>query len=118
MIDIEFKFRVRSEPSGSFSYRDNTSTLGDGYSVTSGDGINTENQSWSISCTSAFQECGGAPGEAVLAFQWLRERKKNAESFPWTTPLGDLIRVQAGSLSPKRAGATYTVSTTFTQVYR
>lgn len=119
MNDIEFKFAVRSEPAGSLKYNDNTSQLGDGYSVSSPNGINTETQSWAISITSPMQACGAiGKGQAPLALDYLRATKRRAESFPWTSPLGELIRVEAGNLTYKRSGSTLTVSTTFTQVYR
>lgn len=119
MSDIKvFNFAVRAEPTGSLSTRNNKANMGDGYSVSSPDGINTELQSWSITCTSSRYACDGSDGFAWLAFQFLREQAIKAESFNWTTPLGDLIRVEPSALAPKKAGATFSVSTTFTRVYR
>lgn len=118
MTDIEFSFKIDAEPQGSYSYRDNTSQLGDGYSVSSADGINTEMQTWPVSVTSAVIDCGSKQSKAMLAFAFLRARKSAAESFMWRNPHGELIRVQAGKISTKKSGNAFSVSTTFTQVYR
>lgn len=118
MIDEEFKFRLRAEPTPSFEYNENRSQLGDGYSVSSPDGINNEAQSWTLSATSSVVDCKGQIGDALKAFSYLRERKKKGESFPWRTPFGELIRVEASNLAPKRTGDVFTLSTKFTQVFR
>lgn len=117
MVDT-FNFPVKSEPQGSFSYRKNESKLGDGYTVAVADGINTKTESWSISVTSAAKLCGGADGPAVLAFRFIDEHEQRAESFMWTTPFGDLIRVEAKGVTRKKAGNTQTVSAAFNQVFR
>lgn len=114
----EFSFKVRAEPSGSITNRTNKSKLGDGYSVSSPDGINSELQSWSITVTSPYTKCDGTDGEAVLAFKFIREQAALAKSFHWVTPLGDRIRVESSTITPKKTGAVFSVSTTFTQVYR
>lgn len=119
MTDIEeFTYKVRSEPSGSLSNRINTSTLGDGYSVSAPDGINVEVQSWSITVTSSAVGCSGGEGFALKALKFLRRHASEARSFMWRTPLGELIRVEASAITPKKAGSTFGVSSTFTQVYR
>lgn len=117
MVDT-FNFPVKSEPQGSFAYRKNESKLGDGYSVAVADGINNKTESWSISIVSATKLCGGADGPAVLAFRFIDEHERRAESFRWTTPFGDSILVQANGVSRKKAGNTQTVTAAFNQVFR
>lgn len=119
MIATEtFNFKIKAEPSGSFSSRTNTSALGDGYSVSSPDGINNSIETWSISVVSPLTNCDGTLGEAVAAYNFLKKQSDKAESFNWTNPLGDMIRVQCSTITPKKSGATFSVSTTFTRVYR
>lgn len=120
MSDELFSFKVRAEPSGSFAHRQNTSQLGDGYSVSAADGINTERQSWSITVTGAVFRCGATEeaGEPVLALAFLRRHGQKAESFLWETPLGETIRVESGDITAKKAGRVWTIGAAFKQVYR
>lgn len=113
-----FSFRAKAEATGSISNRVNKSTLGDGYSVSSPDGINTEVQSWSVAVISPLVKCRGGQGDSVLALAFLREHGGSAKSFYWVTPLGDTIRVEASAITPKKTGSILSVSTNFTQVYR
>ena len=113
-----FLFRAKAEATGSISNRVNKSTLGDGYSVSSPDGINTETQSWSVTVISPLVKCKDGKGDSLLALEFLREHGASARSFYWVTPLGDTIRVEASAITPKKTGSVMSVSTNFTQVYR
>ncbi|MDE9483965.1 phage tail protein, partial [Xenorhabdus bovienii] len=83
--------------------------FGDGYKQTSGDGINSQRESWPLSFVGGLSEI--AP---IMAF--LREHQ-GWRSFKWRNPLSELGLYQAGKFNIQASGAYFTLSVTFTRVY-
>ncbi|WP_038188352.1 phage tail protein, partial [Xenorhabdus bovienii] len=83
--------------------------FGDGYKQTSGDGINSQRESWPLSFVGALFEI-----EPIIAF--LREHQ-GWRSFKWRNPLSELGLYQAGKFNIQASGAYFTLSVTFTRVY-
>ncbi|WP_038180281.1 phage tail protein, partial [Xenorhabdus bovienii] len=83
--------------------------FGDGYKQTSGDGINSQRESWPLSFVGALFEI-----EPIIAF--LREHQ-GWRSFKWRNPLSELGLYQAGKFNIQANGIYFTLSVTFTRVY-
>lgn len=99
-----------NQPTGNVRLRTRTAQFGDGYSQSSGDGINTKEQSWPLMFTKSEPEA-----QSIIDFL---DRHQGYKAFFWTPPMGELglYRVDAYTVRPLRPGL-YTISATFTQTF-
>ncbi|ATG16774.1 TPA: phage tail protein [Providencia alcalifaciens] len=109
----EFKWRtqIQDSPTGEFKHRIKEVAFGDGYKQVSGDGLNTESQSWGFTYT-------GHKSEVMPIFSFIRSH--TAKSFIWVPPFGDkgLYRVKADSITLKPiGGSSITITATFEQAF-
>ncbi len=106
-----FTWSPQIKPTGDSTFRVRTAQFGDGYAQVSGDGINTETQSWDLSFTG-----NTAYINAIVAF--LRD-KAGATSFIWTPPLGVPGLYRCAEFKPTPLGGdNYTLTATFTQSFQ
>lgn len=108
-----FKWRtqIQETPTGEFRHRIKEVEFGDGYKQVSGDGINTESQSWPFTYT-------GQKTEVMPIFAFIRRHA--TKSFVWTPPFGEkgLYRVKADSITLKPIGGSMiTITATFEQAF-
>ncbi|WP_047680420.1 MULTISPECIES: phage tail protein [Xenorhabdus] len=104
-----FDFPARVGAVGEFEPVVRAVQFGDGYKQTSGDGINSQRESWPLSFVGTLSEI--AP---VMAF--LREHQ-GWRSFKWRNPLSEMGLYQAGKFTIQASGAYFTLSVTFTRIY-
>ncbi|WP_340619618.1 phage tail protein [Xenorhabdus siamensis] len=104
-----FDFPARVGAVGEFEPVVRSVQFGDGYKQTSGDGINSQRESWPLSFVGALSEI-----EPVMAF--LREHQ-GWRSFKWRNPLSEMGLYQAGKFTIQASGAYFTLSVTFTRIY-
>lgn len=77
-----FTWSPLNGPTADIKNRNTTVQYGDGYAQVSGDGINTETQSWPLTFKGV-----NADMKPILTF--LRA-KGEAQAFKWTNPLGEV----------------------------
>lgn len=109
----EFKWRtqIQDSPSGEFKHRIKEIEFGDGYKQVSGDGINSESQTWPFAYI-------GLKDEVMPIFKFIRQH--TAKSFIWTPPFGEkgLYRVKADSISMiPISGGVMKLTATFEQAF-
>ncbi|MGJ0578229.1 phage tail protein [Xenorhabdus bovienii] len=104
-----FDFPARVGVVGEFEPIVRSVQFGDGYKQTSGDGINTQRESWPLSFVGALSDI-----QPIIAF--LREHQ-GWRSFKWRNPLSELGLYQAGKFNIQANGAYFTLSVTFTLIY-
>jgi len=106
-----FTWRTQGQPEGSFNQRVRVAKFGDGYEQVAADGINPEQQTWSLSFN-------GIEKEMIPILSFLRRHV--IKSFIWTPPYGErgLYRIASDSIKATPIGGkTMTVSATFEQAY-
>ena len=113
----DFNFKAIASPSGQVSFRTRTAQFGDGYSQAAGDGINTKSGVWNITVVGVKNpECGNLVDiDSVVQFL---DETGGWQSFTWTPPGGNQARFTASSYSLSKNGSVYTLSATFTEVFR
>ncbi|MGJ0635943.1 phage tail protein [Xenorhabdus bovienii] len=104
-----FDFPARVGAVGEFEPIVRSVQFGDGYKQTSGDGINTQRESWPLSFVGALSDI-----QPIIAF--LREHQ-GWRPFKWRNPLFELGLYQAGKFNIQANGAYFTLSVTFTLIY-
>ncbi|MCP9270105.1 phage tail protein [Xenorhabdus sp. XENO-1] len=104
-----FDFPARVGAAGEFEPVVRSVQFGDGYKQTSGDGINSQRESWPLSFVGVLSEI-----EPIMVF--LREHQ-GWRSFKWRNPLSELGLYQAGKFNIQANGVYFTLSVTFTRVY-
>nr|WP_052725988.1 phage tail protein [Xenorhabdus bovienii] len=104
-----FDFPARVGAVGEFESIVRSVQFGDGYKQTSGDGINTQRESWPLSFVGALSDI-----QLIIAF--LREHQ-GWRLFKWRNPLSELGLYQAGKFNIQANGAYFTLSVTFTLIY-
>lgn len=83
MMELEtFIWSPQNGPTADIEFRTTTVQYGDGYEQVSGDGINTEYQSWPLT----FK---GYNDEIMPIVRFLRSHAE-ARAFKWTNPLGEM----------------------------
>lgn len=112
-----FDFDVRAHPTGQKNFRTLDAQFGDGYSQSAADGINTEFQSWTISCRGLIApDCIVATDIAeVMAFL---DSHGGWKSFLWTPPIGTESLYQSRNYGIETDHDVITINATFVQVYR
>lgn len=105
-----FTFPVEANNTGSKEYITRTVQYGDGYTQSSGEGINSSRKTWSISFSGRKSKV-----DEVRAFLDEREGYK---SFAWTDPNGEigLYKAEKYDVLPY-ARDIFKLTTTFTQVF-
>lgn len=105
-----FAWKVEARGDGDITFAQRVTQFGDGYRQTSGDGINNESQSWSISHV--------GKKEAALEIAAFLRRHKNGKAFLWTPPLGELgLYTCAGFKPTNLGGSTWRITATFDQTF-
>jgi phage-related protein len=104
-----FNFPARIGTSGDIEPVVRTTQFGDGYAQSTGDGINSEKESWPLVFVGVWDEI-----KPIVKF--LREHK-GYRSFKWRNPMFELGLYQAGKLTVQASGAYFSLSVTFTRAY-
>ncbi|MGA9618978.1 MAG: phage tail protein [Serratia proteamaculans] len=109
-----FDYPSRYGASGEFEPKVRETPFGDGYKQTTGDGINSENESWPLTFTGPWSFI-----EPIIKF--LREHK-GYRSFKWRNPIYQLGLYHAGSfvVTPtfsNAKGRNFSLTVTFTRAY-
>lgn len=105
-----FTWKVESGVGSDIKYRVTEVQFGDGYAQITSDGINTKNESYTITVHAYKDEA-----EQIMAFF---DEHKGAKSFFWTPPLGKLGLFTCKDPSPSdKGGGLYTISGTFVKVF-
>lgn len=113
----DFYFKHVASPSGSAGYRVRTASFGDGYSQSAADGINNKQTSWSVSIIGVKGgSCANIVNiDNVISFL---DARAGYQSFTWTPPGGSQGKYISEQYTITKAGSLFTVSTTFTEVFR
>lgn len=110
MATPTFEWTVNSMAGSTFSYTTRSSSFGDGYVQTVGEGVNNRNESWEISWTGTITDLN----EMLDFFDALGGWK----SFFWVNPLGKIGLYRCVNPSPtEQGGNVFTLSGTFTKAY-
>ncbi|EFE93949.1 phage tail protein [Serratia odorifera] len=104
-----FDFPARVGTAGDIEPQVRSTPFGDGYVQSTGDGINSEKESWPLSFVGPWEEI-----QPIIAF--LRSHK-GYRSFKWRNPIFELGLYQAGKLTITASGAYFSLSVTFTRAY-
>ena len=108
MADL-FKWVPVNKPTCKDSSRFLRAQFGDGYEQTTGDGINSVRQEWSL------QFAGNGVEDA---YQFLKA-KAGWQSFQWKSPDGELLYFRDGDINRTFHGTrVVSFTTTFTQVFK
>lgn len=107
-----FTWCPKIEPEGTISQRTLSVSFGDGYSQTAGDGINTKTQSWALTFTGKQSMIN-----EIITFL---DAHSGWQAFYWSAPLSEQATFMAkdGYQITPHGGGLYTLTVTFTQVYR
>lgn len=106
-----FTWSPLNGPTADIQFRNTTVQYGDGYAQVSGDGINTESQSWPLTFKGLNAEM-----KPILAF--LRSHAE-ARAFKWTNPLGEVGLYRSAQLKPTPLDfARMQITVTFVLAYR
>ena len=98
-------------PTGDLSRRTRTAQFGDGYEQVTGDGMNSERQSWPLTFTDPWEDV-----KPIIDF--LREHGET-RAFKWVNPLYELGLYRATQLKTTALGfGNWTVTVTFVTAYR
>lgn len=105
-----FTWRVESNIGTKIDYRVVETQFGDGYAQISSDGINTKNESYTITVH-------GKKSQALEIMAFF-DRHKGSKSFFWTPPLGELNLFTCKDPTPSdKGGGLYTITGTFVKVF-
>lgn len=105
-----FGWKVEKGPTPSINYRTVESQFGDGYKQVSIDGINTKEESYSIT-VNAYKELA----QVIMDFF---DEHEGMKSFYWTPPLGKLGLYTCKDPAPiDKGGGLYTITGTFVKTY-
>lgn len=106
-----FTWSPLNGPTADIQFRNTTVQYGDGYAQVSGDGINTESQSWPLTFKGYNAEM-----KPILAF--LRSHAE-ARAFKWVNPLGEVGLYLSSQLKPTPLDfARMQITVTFVTAYR
>ncbi|MCU9949859.1 phage tail protein [Pseudomonas sp. PDM13] len=97
-----FTWRVQRGDDGQEEGTVRSAQFGDGYRQTSGDGLNSVNQTWAVTCTEP---------KAAAAQMRSFMRRHLGRSFAWTNPWGETGLYQSSSWSFRFVGGGFVVFT-------
>lgn len=106
-----FIWSPQNGPTADINFRNTSVQYGDGYEQVSGDGINTESQSWPLTFT-------GYRAEILPILAFLRAHA-GSRAFKWTNPFGEVGLYRASELKPTIIDfARMSITVTFASAYR
>lgn len=106
-----FNWSPRNGPVGDIQFRTRSAQYGDGYEQVTGDGINSETQSWPLTFVGLNEDI-----RPILKF--VREHGET-RAFKWVNPLGELGLYRATQIKPTVMDfARMSLSVTFVTAFR
>ncbi|AOO56452.1 phage tail protein (plasmid) [Raoultella ornithinolytica] len=106
-----FTWSPRINPTETVDFRVREAKFGDGYTQTSGDGLNNREQQWELSFVGTE--------EYIRQIKQFLDRHGGTKSFQWTPPLEDVGLFRCKQYKPvPMGGENYSLSATFIQGFK
>ncbi|BCD88064.1 hypothetical protein PSm6_44710 [Pseudomonas solani] len=104
-----FSWRIQRGDEGQEEGTVRSAQFGDGYRQTSGDGLNSTRQTWTVTCTEPL---------AVVSEMRAFMRRNLGRSFAWRNPFGELGLYQSSTWTSRVVGGGFAVFTaTFEEAF-
>lgn len=110
MATPTFKWTTNAGSTPTIEYAVRSSSFGDGYVQTAGEGVNNRKEAWEITWIGSDTEC--------LEIMQMFDQLGGWKSFYWTNPLGQIGLYRCTNPTPSELGGnTFQITGTFTKFY-